>query len=666
MTTGVALPSIIPQFLLNNGQLAVGGSLQFTVGGVPTAVFQDVGLTTPLPLPVPLNSRGEPSTAAGASVQVFLTPNTTYVVTLSDANGNQIWAATYVNGVQITASSLGLMLYPRTADEIAAGVTPVNYIYTPGDIRRYGASIDGVTDDTAAWSAALLSNFKIYFPIGISVVSTLSPRSGTLIEGFGPSSILKQKNSAEFINVITFNTKNGLTLLNFQINGNGAAQPAGEHKHGIDIEESTDVLVQGVTIHDCQGDAVYIASATDPVSTARVTVRDCTIYNLGRQGITIAGHGARNVVIENNHVRVGNYVSVSTSHGNCIHFEQDSVPVNYVGDIVVQGNICNDTGISCSGNFSGLSIIGNTIRKPIYAGSPWGIGLVNPANFVVSGNTIIGDNATVIDGIYVQDSGPGGAPSVKNFTISGNTIDSVAGHGVTIFGTGSGIPSIGQLAIIGNTILNVGTGGAKNGINILSPFKDAAITGNIVRAPTNLGIVMQGETAFIINDNKISECAGTYGIYVDIQGANVPGPGLIHGNFVSWAVPAGKVGCFCQNSSNATRISVIGNDFGSTGTPIAFGSGVVKSGSWANIGGNDAPVGSFTLAAAATTVVNNSNVIALCKIILVPTNAAAATLMGSAKALYISARTAGTSFTVATANAAAAAGTETFDYLISV
>lgn len=74
--------------------------------------------------------------------------------------------------------------------------------------------------------------------------------------------------------------------------------------------------------------------------------------------------------------------------------------------------------------------------------------------------------------------------------------------------------------------------------------------------------------------------------------------------------------------------------------------------------------GSFTLGAAATTVVNNGHVLSSSVIIPFPTNASAATLMGSAKALYISAKSAGVSFTVATASAGAAAGTETFSYLI--
>lgn len=75
-------------------------------------------------------------------------------------------------------------------------------------------------------------------------------------------------------------------------------------------------------------------------------------------------------------------------------------------------------------------------------------------------------------------------------------------------------------------------------------------------------------------------------------------------------------------------------------------------------------VGTFTLGATATTTVTQSRTAANSLIVFTPTNAAGATLMGSAKSLYISARTANTSFAVSTASAAAAAGTETFVYLL--
>ena len=73
--------------------------------------------------------------------------------------------------------------------------------------------------------------------------------------------------------------------------------------------------------------------------------------------------------------------------------------------------------------------------------------------------------------------------------------------------------------------------------------------------------------------------------------------------------------------------------------------------------------GSFTMAAAATKAVADTRVQANSIVFLTPTNAAAGTLMGSNKALYISSVTAGVGFTVATAAGTNAAGTEIFSYV---
>ena len=82
-----------------------------------------------------------------------------------------------------------------------------------------------------------------------------------------------------------------------------------------------------------------------------------------------------------------------------------------------------------------------------------------------------------------------------------------------------------------------------------------------------------------------------------------------------------------------------------------------------NIFVGNTSIGTFTCAASATTTVTDTNVKSGSAIVLVPTNAAAGTLQGSSKALYIVA--ANGSFAAKTASAAAAAGTETFTYLVA-
>lgn len=75
-------------------------------------------------------------------------------------------------------------------------------------------------------------------------------------------------------------------------------------------------------------------------------------------------------------------------------------------------------------------------------------------------------------------------------------------------------------------------------------------------------------------------------------------------------------------------------------------------------------IGTFICANAASTTVPDANVTATSFISLQASNAAAGTLQAGATHLYISARSSGVSFTVTTANAGSAAGTETFLYHI--
>jgi len=75
-----------------------------------------------------------------------------------------------------------------------------------------------------------------------------------------------------------------------------------------------------------------------------------------------------------------------------------------------------------------------------------------------------------------------------------------------------------------------------------------------------------------------------------------------------------------------------------------------------------ASAGTFTMAASATKTVTNPNVLASSFVLPFALNAAAATLMGSTKALYTVAG--GGSFTAATASGGSAAGTEQFGYLV--
>lgn len=97
MTVAVNLsPPPILQFLNNAGQPNAGGSILTQVGGVNYPTYQDSAGNTPLPNPIPLNSRGEISNSSGISTQLFLADGVTYTFTQFDSQGNQINQATFV------------------------------------------------------------------------------------------------------------------------------------------------------------------------------------------------------------------------------------------------------------------------------------------------------------------------------------------------------------------------------------------------------------------------------------------------------------------------------------------------------------------------------------------------------------------------------------------
>ncbi len=156
-------PPTILQFFNNQGQPNVGGSILTQVGSVNFPTYEDHLGATPLPNPIPLNSRGEISNAAGASKQLWLRSGVAYAMTQYDADGNQINQAPYV-------------ISPPP------GLSVVN-------VQQYGATGDGTTDDTAAIVACIAANpgRAIYFPAGTyKITSTITVTSaGTKLFGDG-------------------------------------------------------------------------------------------------------------------------------------------------------------------------------------------------------------------------------------------------------------------------------------------------------------------------------------------------------------------------------------------------------------------------------------------------------------------------------------------------
>lgn len=168
MATQLA-PSTLQRFFDNQGNPLSGGLVYtYQAGGViPQATYTDSTESTANSNPVQLNARGEAS--------IWFDTGLSYKINVTDSSGAQIpgWPVDNIPGgylgisqlsLYITQAFIGQQLYPRTAAEIAASVTPTTYVYPPGNVLRYGADPTGASDSAPAIQAAInaLNNWQTY------------------------------------------------------------------------------------------------------------------------------------------------------------------------------------------------------------------------------------------------------------------------------------------------------------------------------------------------------------------------------------------------------------------------------------------------------------------------------------------------------------------------
>jgi len=188
----------------NSGSPAVGFKLFTYQAGTATkqSTWTDSTQAVQNANPMALDANGVAS--GGASAAIWGDPSLTYKFVWAPANDtdppsspirtiDNISFPVSLGFIQVLTSQPVLASYVRTAAEMAAGVTPVNYAYAIGDIRRYGADPTGGNDSTAAIQAAINQHAQggpgVYKPAGTYKTGTLVPpvtQFGFHMYGDGP------------------------------------------------------------------------------------------------------------------------------------------------------------------------------------------------------------------------------------------------------------------------------------------------------------------------------------------------------------------------------------------------------------------------------------------------------------------------------------------------
>jgi hypothetical protein len=262
--TGSLFQNPIVKPLSPNGLFMSGCTATFYLTGTttPATIYSDGLLTTPLANPLSCD-------ASGTFQAVYLDPAVIYRIIIKDKTGITISDTDPVVPSEIsalTSKMLGKVQYPQTAAELANSITPSNFNFPTGNVRRYGALGDGLTDDTPAWTQALTIATTgalgyVYASGGTYSVGALTatipnvstdPTLGTNLNIYGDGinlTVLKQKGSpsGQLLNITASNPAASLGGCQILIE-NLSLQGVGNTCHGISLRSTPNWELRSVYI----------------------------------------------------------------------------------------------------------------------------------------------------------------------------------------------------------------------------------------------------------------------------------------------------------------------------------------------------------------------------------------------------------------------------------
>lgn len=415
-----------------------------------------------------------------------------------------------------TAFSRSLLRATSAGDALTVlGITPTNSYVAASlvNVVDYGATGDGVTDDTAAIQDAIDNGHTIFFPSGTYLVGdTLTVWDNQRFVGDGGKSIVKGDGTVSDIFECS-----GVTNVEFS-----SFRIAGGATVGISAYQVDNLTVNAMTIDYCNrtpdtllpsailcrvSTNIVIANssflgngaATDggtlifgdnPIDCKQVRIIGNRIWNAGLYGI--ACNDVSDAVVMGNYVNQGNVGTGSFVNGYGILFYDQDWPTTpnwcknniivgnlvtnaygtgiylvYPQDCIIQGNtvsgvckqqdssvlvqggICINTPIRCT-------VADNIVTQVSAAGlaqTHCGIGVALGTNNAVVNNTVEGVLGTLGDGIWA--GGSSGAAISRSLTLQGNRVRTTGRNGILFDSLANKL----ECAIVDNSIAETGAAG---------------------------------------------------------------------------------------------------------------------------------------------------------------------------------------------------------------
>ncbi len=280
----------------DNLTLIAGARVRFflTTTTTPTPVYQDSGLTTAHTQPVEADS-------AGRLPPIYLNPSIVYKATFTDSANVEIYPAVDPVNDQVLSQGIFNAYYfladdkKRTAAEIAAGVTPVNYAYAPGHAYRYATNTTpGTTDMTTGLNNSLLQAYQStgadpYWPADTYLVSTLVVSGSVHISTDGYATILQHSSTLTDVQLLKVRSSD-VVIDEFTAKGKIATAPD-EYNHSVILGGTSAISrirLKGIKGQDVRGDVLYFGG-TPTFPLRDVDVGPVTGSNIYRNVVSFVG-----------------------------------------------------------------------------------------------------------------------------------------------------------------------------------------------------------------------------------------------------------------------------------------------------------------------------------------------------------------------------------------
>lgn len=649
----MAFPVINPilQFFDNVGEVLAGGLLYTYEPGTstPKTTYTNENLSASNTNPIVLSSAGR--------CTIFTADSSEYKYILQTASGVTLRTEDEVKAPVGTQAGIGALLYPRTDGEIAVGVVPANYAHPPGYLLRYGNNtVPGVTDMAAAFQAAVDSADGTYPAVFLTddvaisrpIIFRTTTQQSLSIIGTGRVSCFIRPLAADIstapenVNALFVNKNNNLNLHMQGFRCHDSSAYTGKFMYAVE-NGGGDGLCQAM-FSSFFFDTWYAFSSNNTGifhgGFSNLMMTDAVFEGTKDACFILEGGGNGDLMF--------NQIVMNACYDSFIRQVDDGSPLNILqvdGLHVYQhlrGRIFDLTQAT-NAKVHGVQIEWDTSN----VGDCWLARLRDSTiNFSDCSATI--ESGTV--------RGDGGFDLVGSSSVTLNNVKITADVGLRVSGSGA-------LQVVIN---NCDFSYCQYGFQQLSGTSSGKLcfTNTKINYSEQYGMLHSAGAPTFSIDFIYGEIlnAGTTGIATS-RNINLDTSGDVR--FVGT-----RIGQDDANADAACYIRADGSGSFKVVHPVIAGTpptSIVDASSTQPVlfvWEPSVTAKTFQLAAAASTVVPDTQVQASSHIVLTPTNAAAAVVMAGAKSLYVSARNAGASFTVTTADATSTAGTENFTYRV--